>query len=239
MFERSRLARSGRDPGAIKTARLAAGRTSTGRVVTEEVPVEPLDGPRAVLLATPGLVDGVAADDVIELLTAGAFAVEARGGNFGLRIYEREQDAPGIERLIDAAEVLGGWLDGLHPDRLVVLTFPLTTAFRDMEDLANEYAAPRGAEWHYTNVYDPHGAPLGWWEDRLDELQREVQALQALWTTEADEWVLVGERRDDLLPGHSASTQLMLIEDEQVRRAVVARMLEFGARVVDPGAFVS
>jgi hypothetical protein len=118
-------------------------------------------------LATPGLADGFAADDVIELDAAGSASVIERGGNLGVQVYSDRHDPEAVGRLVDDAEALGGWLDGVDPGRVIALTFPVHVGFPNVESLLAAYTAEHDAAWRFTNVYGPDGeTPLGWWEQR-------------------------------------------------------------------------
>jgi len=166
MFERSRLGRSGRDPDEIEVVWIVDANDESGRRVREEVPVDPVAGGRYRVLATPGHLEGLAAGDVIELDEAGAATLVQRGGNVGVQIYCADQEPAAVHRLIDAAEDLGGWLDGLDPGRVLALTFPVGVGFGAIETLLDGYVAELAdGGWMFTNVYERGSdTPLNWWE---------------------------------------------------------------------------
>ena len=165
MYERTRLGRSGRAPDGIPTVGVVAGHAPGGRAVHEELAVEPVAPARYRVLATPGLADGFAADDVVELDVEGNATVVERGGNLGVQIHSRAHDDEAVGRLVDATEALGGWLDGVDPGRVIALTFPVGAGFPAVEALLGGYVAEQDAEWYFTNVYGADGeTPLGWWE---------------------------------------------------------------------------
>ena len=58
-------------------------------------------------------------------------------------MYSRAQDSRAVELLLDAAEALGGWLDGLTPGRVIALTLPAEAGFPAVERLLNDYAAAK------------------------------------------------------------------------------------------------
>lgn len=66
----------------IATLRVLAGHGSSGN---PELPADPVAPARFRVLATPGLADGFAADDIVELATLGNARVLKRGGNLGFR----------------------------------------------------------------------------------------------------------------------------------------------------------
>lgn len=162
VFERTRLGRSDRDPDQIPTVRVVVERGSS---VVEEVPVEPLREGRSRALATPGLAQGFAADDVFELDAHGDAVVVERAGNVGVQILAERHDLAQVADLIDAAERLGGWLDGFE-ERVVVVTVPVGAGFPAIESLVRRYVAGAGdaVEWYYANVYAADGrTPLASW----------------------------------------------------------------------------
>jgi hypothetical protein len=162
MWERTRLARIGHSPDEFATIRLLAGSKGTGEPVHEQVPARPLDSGAWQLLSTPGLVLGVAADDVVRVDGDGRFEVLKRGGNVAIQVYT-EQPRTEVEKLLDQVEDKGGWLDGYQAGNLVVLTFPVTTGFEAIESVVDAYARRHDEEWYYGNVYDDDDQPLNWW----------------------------------------------------------------------------
>ena len=81
----------------------------------ELLPADPLGGQRFRLLASPGLVEGVAAGDELELAPAdpAGFRVLRRGGRLCIWVYLPEPPPEETEtRLGRAATTLGGYLDG-------------------------------------------------------------------------------------------------------------------------------
>jgi Domain of unknown function (DUF4265) len=162
MWERTRLARGGHSPADLATIRLLADFNQTGEPVHEELPARPLDTGAWQLLSTPGLVLGVAADDVVRVADDGRFEVLERGGNVAVQLYTRQPQAE-VEELLDEVEDKGGWLDGYHAGRLAVFTFPVTAGFEAIEGVVDAYARRHDEEWYYGNVYDDHDQPLNWW----------------------------------------------------------------------------
>lgn len=151
-----------------ETLQLEAGRNSRGEPVLEEVAVEPLAGGRFRLLASPGLLDGLAAGDVFELDDAGRYGVVERSGNICVQLYYPRADLHRRvdEELVPDVNAAGGWLDGRAPG-LSVLTFPLSVGFPAIERLLETWTeAVPGASWSYANVYAEDGVtPLGWWNN--------------------------------------------------------------------------
>jgi len=126
-------------------------------------------GPRRFRLsASPGLAQGAAADDEIELADDGSFEVIERGGNLAVQVLVADRfDERLVGELIVQVEALGGRLDG-GEDRLRVFTIPVSAGFAPVESVFNAFIARQsGAEWLFGNVYDPDDGitPLNWWAD--------------------------------------------------------------------------
>ena len=62
-------------------------------------------------------------------------------------------------------KALGGWMDGSGPG-LIAFSLPVNVWFPAIEKVfAAALLRYPGAEWQFSNVYDPtSGDPLGWWE---------------------------------------------------------------------------
>jgi hypothetical protein len=139
------------------------------RKFDEVLPAEPLGRGCFRLLASPGLVEGVAAGDELELAPADptGYRVLRRGRQLCIWVYVPEPPAEQTEaRLVRAAATLGGYLDGGNTG-LRILTVPVSAGFGRVEaELAAVVADLHGSTWAYGNVYDPQngGRPLGWWE---------------------------------------------------------------------------
>jgi uncharacterized protein DUF4265 len=135
----------------------------------EALPAEAVEPGRVRLLASPGLVEGVAAGDELELTAdePSGFRVLQRGGQLCIWVYLPEPPPMGAEeRLGRAARALGGYVDGGH-NNLRILTVPVTAGFARVEtELDAVVAELSGSTWLYGNVYDSRngGRPLGWWE---------------------------------------------------------------------------
>ncbi|MGH7517073.1 MAG: DUF4265 domain-containing protein [Gemmatimonadales bacterium] len=140
--------------------------TPPGSAGSRKLPAEALGSDRYRLLASPGLVEGVAAGDELELAPTEptGFRVLRRGGQLCIWIYLPEPPPPGTEaRLSRAAGALGGYLDGGHT-KLRILTIPVSAGFACVEaELGAAVADLSGSTWAYGNVYDPRDAarPLG------------------------------------------------------------------------------
>ena len=148
------------------TVQLLVTGVRTDESFFEEVPVEPLGGERYRLLASPGLLDGLAAGDVFDRHPDGRYDVVEHGGNVCVQVYFAEHD-PG-ERvegvLVPEVTALGGWLDGRTPG-VAVFTIPVSAGFAAIEGVLEGWIGDEPhARWSYANVYGPDGDQLRWWE---------------------------------------------------------------------------
>lgn len=149
--------------------RLPALDQSGQRSVEEALPAEPLGGDRYRLLASPGLVEGIAAGDELELAPneRAGFRVLQRGGQLCIWVYVTEPPpAEADARLARAAAAIGGYLDGGNT-RLRILTVPVGAGFARVAAELDAAVADLGdSTWAYGNVYDSRNGdrPLGWWD---------------------------------------------------------------------------
>jgi uncharacterized protein DUF4265 len=139
-----------------------------GPGATQPVEVEPLGNGEYRILYSPGLVEGIAAGDVIHVTDPGLglFDVLVRGGNVAVKLGAPEPLEPSLAAVCADVEALGGRLDGAI-ERAAVWTIPVSAGFAQIEKaMAAAVARIPGAEWWYGNVYDDEGKPLGWWMGR-------------------------------------------------------------------------
>jgi hypothetical protein len=149
-----------------RTLQLIAGRKSSGEHVIEEVLVDETDNPRVYrLVATPGLVLGVAAGDILDIdIDAGTFEIVSRGGNISVQIYGPHDRADVVRPQIAS---IGGYLDG-RSNGLTIYTVPASAGFDKLERILNSAISENPQlEWYYGNVYDPTDGitPLNWWRN--------------------------------------------------------------------------
>lgn len=134
----------------------------------ESVLVEELGENRYRVLATPGLLEGFAGGDEIELAPEErlGFRVTKRGGNVGVQFFRKDDQKRCREDLEPKVGALGGWLDG-EQGSLLVFTIPVKAGFPAIEEIfcAAEKQNP-GSRWMYANVYDPEDSEtqLNWWK---------------------------------------------------------------------------
>jgi len=149
----------------MKTISLYAGERSNGSVVYEEVVVESLGNGRFRLMQSPGLVLGVAADDIIDVEEGKRARVVSRGGNLCIQIYTKGEGARVEPVLLSRLLALNARLDGKSPQQLV-FTVPVSVGFATIEKTMNSVVREFPMiEWFYGNVYDPADGttPLNWW----------------------------------------------------------------------------
>lgn len=153
----------------MKSLKIHAGTSSSGRPVFEDVAVEEVDRGCFRILRTPGLVLGVARDDEISYDPRTCnFALQRRGGRVAVQLFLSGVAAADLESLAErlGQSVAATW-DGLS-DKQAVFSFPVSAGFEAAESVLNEFVAryPK-AEWYYGNVYGDDGTtPLGWWNEQ-------------------------------------------------------------------------
>lgn len=146
---------------------LIAGRASSGRDVFEEVPVERLDDGSCRVLQSPGLAQGIAAGDIIDVRPDGTFRTIHRGGNVVVQVYAPRDVLGALHEVLEPhiAE-LGGWLDGRGAKQTtgsLVYTIPITAGFDAIDAVMRRIEGNAGVDWLYGNVYADDGTPLDWW----------------------------------------------------------------------------
>jgi len=134
--------------------------------LTQPVPARRMEDGTFEILASPGLVQGVAAGDIIRLSDRhkGAFDVIKHGGNVCVQVIRSAGIAPVVQLLQPRLQALSGRLDG-QIQKGAVFTVPVTAGFQAIEDaLAEAVKSFEDVEWYYGNVYGPDGiTPLNWW----------------------------------------------------------------------------
>jgi hypothetical protein len=149
------------------TINLVAATNPDGTPFYESVLVERLGPEQYRVLASPGLLEGLAADDEIELAPeeSRGFRITKRGGNVCVQFFWGDDAGGPWQELERQVAALGGRLDGQTPG-LLVFTIPVSTGFPAIESIfygaENRYA---GCRWMYGNVYDPADdtTQLNWW----------------------------------------------------------------------------
>lgn len=155
-----------------ETIPLRVGNDSGAQPILERIPARRLSSSRFQLIRSPGLVEGLAAGDEIEVVDQNRFVVKQRGGNVCVWVYfERELEPVGTADLREEVESLGGYLDGgTHAS--LIFTIPASAGLKRIESVFERLVDPTaGVTWMFGNVYDPVDGrtPLGWW----DSAQRE------------------------------------------------------------------
>jgi Domain of unknown function (DUF4265) len=149
------------------TVNLVVETNPDGTPFYESVLVELLGPGRYRVLASPGLLEGFAAGDEIELAPeeSSGYRVTKRGGNVCVQFFLSGDESRPWEELEPQVNALGGRLDGQTPG-VLVFTIPVSAGFPAIESIFYEaekrYA---GCRWMYGNVYDPADGvtPLNWW----------------------------------------------------------------------------
>jgi hypothetical protein len=144
---------------------LLAGVGPSGRPVHEQVPAAPLPDGTYEVTATPALVRGCAAGDVVQLAPDGGFQVLRRGGNVAIQAFiDAGFTAADVQRLADAFETLGGLVEAPAHRRFLVVTVSVRVGFAAIEAaMAGWQVTVPTAEWSFGNVYAADGTPMAWW----------------------------------------------------------------------------
>src|SRR5258705_2136148 len=111
------------------TINLVARTNPDGTPFYENVLVEELGSGRYRVLATPGLLEGFAGGDEIELAPG-----NETGGNIGVQFFCRGNESRCVEDLEPKVNALGGCLDGESPG-LLVFTIPVAAGFPAIEKI--------------------------------------------------------------------------------------------------------
>ena len=132
--------------------------------VVEEVIVEKAGADRFRLASSPGMVQGLAADDVIALddQTVAGFRLIQRGHNVCVHVFcDPAQRATIQVALTQVLGHIGGRLDGTMGQTGLCFTIPVAAGFTVIEGALQRVV---GDAWSYSNVHDLEtGAPLNWW----------------------------------------------------------------------------
>jgi len=139
----------------------------------EKLPVEQIGPGHFRLLHSPGLVEGLAAGDVIELTrnTTNGYKLVQHGGNVCVWFFVSENNPEKqtlAQRLNQDVIAIGGWLDGGGFYSLI-FTIPVNVGFPNIERIFNEAVVDHpGSTWMYGNVYDSQDGltPLNWWQSK-------------------------------------------------------------------------
>jgi hypothetical protein len=153
------------------TVRLLATLKESGQPVFEEVPVEVLGSARYRLLASPGILDGLAAGDIFVVDPESAlYRVEEHGGNLCIQVWYPGLDLAGRvdAELVPGVVALGGTLDGREQE-LSSFTVPLSAGIPAIEELLNSWVdTADGATWSFANAFEEDGiTQLPWLTEAL------------------------------------------------------------------------
>lgn len=135
-------------------------------LASEEVPIDVLPAGLVRLLATPTMIDEVAAGDVVRCSDDTIVEVVERGGNVGLLFEFRQPLGELPQRLAESLDDLNGWVDGWQTSNetsVIAGTVPVSIGFTAIERVASAFAAAHSGVWFFKNVYDDDGRALDWW----------------------------------------------------------------------------
>jgi len=146
-----------------QTINLPITSKADGPLITEEVLVDAIGDGLYKIVATPGLVLGLAADDLIKRTKdARGFVVVERGNNIAIQLFGKTEL---VDIHLQELSEITPRVDG-RDNNLTILTVPLQFGFSRIERVLHEFCnRHRGVEWYYGNVYDPADGitPLNWW----------------------------------------------------------------------------
>ena len=170
-FQHDQRKKSSSTPGETVLIELPICHIQSNRPAVEAIEAIRVGPHQFKLLYSPGSVEGLAKDDVIELSDTNpkGFTVVKRAGNLCVWFYWKEQgrnQGPDGDRVRAAVEKFGGVCDGGGNTNLV-FSVPVSCGFHAVEELFKNLADERpGSSWQFGNVYDPWNdfKPLGWWE---------------------------------------------------------------------------
>jgi len=133
---------------------------------TQPVEVERLADGTYRLLYSPGLVEGIAAGDVVRVVDpgTGGFELVSRGGNVAIKVLHDQIAA--VRSFLDPRfERLGGRCDGAI-EKAAVYTVPVTAGFDSIQNVMRAMVTEvAGSSWYFGNIYDADDNPLNWWLD--------------------------------------------------------------------------
>lgn len=132
---------------------------------TQPVEVEACGSNQYRVLYTPGLVEGIAAGDVIRVTDEikGYFEVLERGGNLAIIWASPTEQGEALTRADQILSAVGARLDGSIA-KAAVWTAPVSAGFAVIETMMQQVVEliPEST-WWYGNVYDEDNQPLNWW----------------------------------------------------------------------------
>jgi hypothetical protein len=135
-----------------------------GQEATEEILVERVGDGEFRIASSPGLVEGLAGDDIIVPAAdePRGYRLVRRGKNLCIHLFTQAEQRDRIQLILQEKLLpLGGWLDGTMGATGLCFTVPLKAGFDNVESTMQEVV---GEEWYYSNVYDhTTDQPLNWW----------------------------------------------------------------------------
>ncbi len=134
------------------------------------MPVERLDDGSCRVLQSPGVVQGVAAGDIIDTRPDGTFRMIRHGGNVVVQVYAPRVLLDSLHGVLEEGiSELGGRLDGRDAKKatgVLVYTIPIIAGFDAIDAVMRPIEGTADVDWLYANVYSDDGTPLNWWPAR-------------------------------------------------------------------------
>ncbi|AVS66199.1 hypothetical protein C8245_11410 [Paracidovorax avenae] len=130
--------------------RVFAGKNQHGNVY-EELPAKKISDNIYVLLASPGLLLGLAKGDLIHL-HENHYEILEHGGNFCIQMYVPSLDSETIKQINNLLKPISGTLDG-HGDGALAFSVPVSSGFSATNKVFDNMRTLLGSEYYYSNIY--------------------------------------------------------------------------------------
>ncbi|AVS82297.1 hypothetical protein C8237_15230 [Paracidovorax avenae] len=130
--------------------RVFAGKNQHGNVY-EELPAKKISNDTYSLLASPGLVLGLAKGDLVHL-NGDHHNLVKHGGNFCIQMYAPKLDQKSLEKIKSLLQPISGTLDG-QGDGALAFSVPTSSGFSATNEAFDKIREVLGSEYYYSNIY--------------------------------------------------------------------------------------
>ncbi|MDA8453804.1 DUF4265 domain-containing protein [Acidovorax sp. GBBC 3334] len=130
--------------------KIFAGNNKNGNVY-EELPAKPVENEKYELLASPGLVLGLAKGDTITL-NEGEYKLIKHGGNFCIQMYSTPVGNDVLHKINAILAEISGSLDGQGGGALA-FSAPISSGFSSTNEAFNKIRELLDTEYYYSNIY--------------------------------------------------------------------------------------
>lgn len=153
----------------IKSLNIYAGMSSDGKIIHEEVQVEPLGNHIYRLMSAPGLALNLAKDDIFSQNNQdGPVTIIKRSKNFNIHIYKTQLSLEDYEDFKhELFNYLEGSIDGISEHNLAI-TIPSGKKLNQISNFFDNFEKIKGNKWSITNIYKNYEdfsdqTLLDWW----------------------------------------------------------------------------